>query len=138
LDLIVDGEGGALLHENELLDTWIQKKIRRDLKVPRFGEELVFNADDYVENMIVAMRRLAVEMSDAANVNESLSDSVTVERMVEIVRNTTGIAGLDAATIFTTSLLVPEARHVGRPNGAKFFHKAIQEHFLKRRQEKRS
>jgi hypothetical protein len=132
LDLIMDGGEWLVEDEDKLIDIWVRKKIQRDLSVPRLNMGIRIDAEYYIEGMIDSMTCVALEMRTGSGETLVLSESIDVERVLAIARETIAIPELDAAILFTTSLLIPAGRRHGRVLKAKFFHRALQEFFLRR------
>lgn len=134
LDLIMGGEYHIVKDTHTLIEAWMKKKIQRDLKSPRFEPYKSIDVDAYVANMISAMSALAKIMVTEENGIKVLTDSIDSQKVVDVVQRFIPIPTLDIATILNTSLLIPVNRRQGNVLSVKFFHRAIQEYLLQRKQ----
>lgn len=131
LDLIVEGEDWLFEDEDRLIEVWIHKKIKRDLRLPRLKENWSIDVECFVAGMVEAMVQVAIEMHRSEFTPQE-TDTMPVDRVLAIVREAVGIPELDATTMLTTSLLVPVNRRQGKLMPVKFFHRSIQEYLVRR------
>lgn len=136
LDLIVDGEEWLIDDDDQLLEQWTRKKIRRDLSVPRLDDNLKFDIDLFVDSMMYAMSRIASEMQNEEGGSLISVDVFDAKRVVDIVnksmkKNALNIS-LDITTILTTSLLIPIRKRRDHIPEVIFFHRVLQDYFARR------
>ncbi len=128
LDLFVSGISEALEDPTELVDTWIKKKIERDLMSPRLPGNKSFDIDDFVHGMIHAMRIIANNSKRIENAEIVYDDEFELDKSLSIAREHTGYQEMDVPSFLSTSLFVPVETPRGVPKKVRFFHRYIQEH----------
>lgn len=128
LDLFVAGETEALNDSNRLIESWMIKKIERDLTSPRLLGEKGFNVDDFVLGMISAMRFIAVQSKNIEDGEIVYTDSFYLRELLPIAQEHTNYQELDEPAFLSTSLFIPVETPTGEPKKVRFFHRRIQEY----------
>jgi hypothetical protein len=132
LDLIVDGEKELAENDDQLIELWLRRKIGRDLIVPRLDSSIPFSVENYTDRMLSAMGQIALQMQSNSEKSQAPAEFIDVDSAVSIVRKNIDLPNMDFPTILATSLLVPTRRKRSRVLEITFFHKALQDFFLRR------
>lgn len=115
-----------------LIDSWVDLKIRRDIRAGRPIPWQIDDIDAFVEEIFEVMEHIALEMSDVIDDEIALRENISEEELSDILAKR-GHAGVETSSFVNVSLLVPTRRRQGKVLNLKFYHRVLQEYFLARR-----
>jgi hypothetical protein len=131
IDLAADGVAPST-DRAQLVDSWIWRKLTRDLKADRALPVEVVDRNAFLEKMEATMQRVAAAMLIAEGEGYKLAETLPSDEVIAIVEEMLGITGLDLPRAIAVSLLVPVDVRFRGSVPIRFSHRAFQEYFLAR------
>ena len=130
LDRAVDGRTD-FTNRVQLIEEWVEAKIRRDLTVNRETPTEIVDRDTFVAGMMTLMGEVANRMTAMEGNAYYLLEVLDSASVCTIAKEVLDEREIDISTIVTTSVLQPAARRK-KSMPVKFFHRILHEFFLAR------